>query len=722
MEQSNSKDISSMLKLKWLIPLALALPLVGYGAINSFDLLKANRADVDNVRIDGNTISTTNTNGNLTLDMNGTGAVILTDLTATTVPYLDGSKKLTSSAVTPTELGYVGGVTSTLCGISQSCTLTNKTLSGNTAVTLISGAGTITHNTSGTITVPNATDTLVGKATTDVLTNKTLTGNTAVNLISGSGTLTLNTSGTAVVPNASDTLVGKATTDTLTNKTIDADGTGNSITNIENADIKAAAAIAVNKLAAVTVSRALVSDGSGFVSPATTTSTEIGYVNGVTSAIQTQLDARVFKSTLTTKGDVYVATAASTIARQAVGTDGQILTSDSAQTNGIKWADPAAAPTSSSEITNCSFTTSVAANALTVALKDGGGSDPSAGSPCKIGFRHATITTGTYAQVSATAATSVVVSSGSTLGTTSAAEAILYLYAINNAGTVVLGIGNVLVDEGSVNSSTTEGGAGAADSSGVVYATTGVASKAIRLLGRIRITEATAGTWATAATEISNVPFHKIQGPDFTVKTSGTAATYTIPLGVTALKITVIGGGAGGGGALTSSGATGAGGGAGATAVKMLNGNLGGLTLTYTVGAGGAGGTGGATGSAGGDSTVASGTLTISTITGGGGAGGTGNVGTTGVNGGAGGTATNGDLNVIGGDGGQSVSGGDFAGGSGGASSLGGGGSGKAGGSGTGSAGKAYGSGAGGGASGAGGDQGGGLGKAGLVIFEPIYK
>ena len=34
--------------------------------------------------------------------------------------------------------------------------------------------------------------------------------------------------------NADDTL-------TLTNKTIDADGTGNSITNIENADIKAAA-------------------------------------------------------------------------------------------------------------------------------------------------------------------------------------------------------------------------------------------------------------------------------------------------------------------------------------------------------------------------------------------------------------------------------------------------------------------------------------------------
>jgi len=112
----------------------------------------------------------------------------------------------------------------------------------------------------------------------------TIAGGTGIaSVASATDTITLNIDSTVA------TLVG---TQTFTNKTIDADGTGNSITNIENANIKAAAAIAVNKLAATTVSRALVSDGSGFVSAATTTSTEIGYVNGVTSAIQTQITAK----------------------------------------------------------------------------------------------------------------------------------------------------------------------------------------------------------------------------------------------------------------------------------------------------------------------------------------------------------------------------------------------------------------------------------------------
>lgn len=72
----------------------------------------------------------------------------------------------------------------------------------------------------------------------------------------------------------------------------------------------------------------------------TATFTELNYSSGVTSAVQTQLDAKQLRSTLTAKGDLYVATASNTTNRQAVGTDGQVLIADSAQTNGIKWGTP----------------------------------------------------------------------------------------------------------------------------------------------------------------------------------------------------------------------------------------------------------------------------------------------------------------------------------------------------------------------------------------------
>jgi hypothetical protein len=55
-------------------------------------------------------------------------------------------------------------------------------------------------------------------------------------------------------------------------------------------------------------------------------------------------DAAIPKSTVTTKGDLIAATAASTPARLGVGSNGQVLTADSAQGTGIKWATPYALP------------------------------------------------------------------------------------------------------------------------------------------------------------------------------------------------------------------------------------------------------------------------------------------------------------------------------------------------------------------------------------------
>lgn len=56
----------------------------------------------------------------------------------------------------------------------------------------------------------------------------------------------------------------------------------------------------------LTVSRALVSNASGKVAVSTVTDTELGYVSGVTSAIQTQIDAKASNTALSTLND-YVA-------------------------------------------------------------------------------------------------------------------------------------------------------------------------------------------------------------------------------------------------------------------------------------------------------------------------------------------------------------------------------------------------------------------------------
>jgi hypothetical protein len=75
------------------------------------------------------------------------------------------------------------------------------------------------------------------------------------------------------------------------------------------------------------------------IAPSTVSATELGYVDGVTSAIQTQLDAKTAKSTLTTTGDIYYASAANTPARLGIGSTDQVLK----VTAGIPaWATPAA--------------------------------------------------------------------------------------------------------------------------------------------------------------------------------------------------------------------------------------------------------------------------------------------------------------------------------------------------------------------------------------------
>lgn len=192
---------------------------------------------------------------------------------------------------------------------------------------------------------------------------------------------------------------------------------------------------------------------------------------------------------------------------------------------------------------NLGLSVAMAANAVTVALKGADGNDPSASNKVGIGFRSATITSGAASKVEVTAATSVAISSGSTLGTTSALVSRIWIAAINNAGAVELAVYNAgdtglspPVREDGLISTTAEGGAGGADTVRTWYSTTARSNVPFTLLGYFDSTQATAGTWATAAATVAPNP--RVT-PGVTlgavVDTSTGATSYTVtglPTGV----------------------------------------------------------------------------------------------------------------------------------------------------------------------------------------------
>lgn len=179
---------------------------------------------------------------------------------------------------------------------------------------------------------------------------------------------------------------------------------------------------------------------------------------------------------------------------------------------------------------NIGLTASVAANAMTISIKGSDGNDPSASNTVNINFRNVTPGNGTPTNIAITAATSLVISSGSTLGVASATPFKVWIVAFNDGGTVRLGamVATTLVSGAlsqyplaswGIASSTAEGGGGGADSAQTFYTGTAVASKAYTVLGYLSFETglATAGTWSSAPTRVQTfdastpLPGHRVQ-------------------------------------------------------------------------------------------------------------------------------------------------------------------------------------------------------------------
>lgn len=101
-----------------------------------------------------------------------------------------------------------------------------------------------------------------------------------------SGKIIKGFTGTGYVKSASGVITAQAVPIPI------ADGGTNSATALSNNRVIQSSGGKIQEATAITASRALASDSNGIPVAATTTATELGYVNGVTSAIQTQLNAK----------------------------------------------------------------------------------------------------------------------------------------------------------------------------------------------------------------------------------------------------------------------------------------------------------------------------------------------------------------------------------------------------------------------------------------------
>lgn len=456
-------------------------------------------AGTNNITIDPSGAETINGQATLVLNHDYQGAMICYDGADTDWKVVLNASPIDS--ITPADLPIVppskGGT-----GIANNDSST-VTITGNFGTTL-----TVTNTTAVTLPVAGTLATLAGA---ENLTNKNL--GSATNVLTGATAGSFENTGAVTLPTGPTTLVGRDTTDTGANRLQNKELSDNNVLFVDSSDTTKKLAFECSGISAATTRTLTIQDKDITVAGTnaetftggTTVRTSLTLQNttGSQPTLRLSEDPDNGTSYIEQQANATMAGNYTITWPAAQGGSSTSLTNDGS--GNLSWAVPAGAQTAPSDAKYYSFSTAVAANALTINLLNGAGATPGAGADAvNISFRNATSATGTYATVSVTGALSVVVPSGTTIGTDNGVAHYIYLYALNNAGTAELAVSLKYFDDGSIQSSSAISGGTSAIT---LYSTTARSNVAIRLLGRIRITEATAGTWASNATEVTCTPF-----------------------------------------------------------------------------------------------------------------------------------------------------------------------------------------------------------------------
>lgn len=197
--------------------------------------------------------------------------------TVSTIVSRDASGNFSASRVTANLTGNVTG---------NADTATNFT--GNMV-------GDVTGTQENTVVVQVGDSQASDIHTAELLANAATNANTANTIVKrdSSGNFTASTITANIIGNASGTSTNITGIATIAN------GGTNSSTILNNNRIIVSNSGSIVEAAAITGNKAIITNSNGIPIASLTTDTEIGYVNGVTSAIQTQINTKAASSSLT---------------------------------------------------------------------------------------------------------------------------------------------------------------------------------------------------------------------------------------------------------------------------------------------------------------------------------------------------------------------------------------------------------------------------------------